>query len=88
MSDRIDLTEGEREGECVLRLMCTRCGTSHDEGSGGRLTKPYRFEDDPDTVVRCWSCGKKHSENNLKVVESEKFVEEYNNGKMSKERVP
>jgi ribosomal protein L44E len=88
MSDRIDLTEGEREGECVLRLQCTKCKTSHDEGKGGRLTKPYRFEDDPDTVARCWNCGKKHSEDSLKVLESQAFAEEYNEGKIPKGRVP
>jgi hypothetical protein len=86
--DVVDLTEGEREGECVLRLLCTRCKGPYDEAPGGGLTKPCRKESDPDTVVRCWRCGKKHSEDNLKVLKSQSFVEDYNQGKIPKGEVP
>ena len=48
-----------------LRLECSKCHGGNDEAPGGALTVPVRYDDDPDTVVRCASCGKKHSEASL-----------------------
>jgi ribosomal protein L44E len=42
-----------------LRLSCTDCPG---------LTPPAREHTDPDSVVRCHDCGKKHSRDSLRVV--------------------
>jgi DNA-directed RNA polymerase subunit RPC12/RpoP len=42
-----------------MLLDCTDCD---------RRTQPTRKSDDPDSVVRCLSCGKKHSTDSLRYV--------------------
>lgn len=48
-----------------MRLRCSQCHGGNDEAPGGALTTPERREDDPQTVVRCAECGKKHSTDSL-----------------------
>lgn len=43
-----------------LELACSNCRPHR--------TLPVRYDDDPDTVVRCAQCGKKHSTNSLEVI--------------------
>jgi hypothetical protein len=42
-----------------MKLRCTKCVPLRD---------PYRREDDPNTVVRCAECGKRHSTDSLEWV--------------------
>lgn len=42
-----------------LRLNCHRCGD---------FMEYYRKRDDPNTVIRCDGCGKKHSDDSLFMV--------------------
>lgn len=86
----IDLTEGEIEGQPVLRLKCTGCTRdSGDEewSDEPRLTKPFRKKDDPETVVRCQKCRKKHSDDSLTTAPNQEFVNKYNQGKVSEDRI-
>lgn len=53
---------GQTTGATKLVLRCTEC-RPYD-------THPVRYEDDPETVVRCAACGKRHSDNSLKVVDA------------------
>jgi uncharacterized Zn finger protein len=43
-----------------LRLNCTRCGS---------FNTYYRKDDDPETVVRCDDCGKRHSTDSVFMVD-------------------
>lgn len=65
--DVVDLTAQEGPGDLPLRLECSKCHGGNDEAPGGALTTPVRYRDDPDTVVRCASCGKKHSDSSLTI---------------------
>lgn len=47
-----------------ILLECTRCSKSAD-GDGPIYCDFERRDDDPDTVVRCDVCGKKHSKDSL-----------------------
>lgn len=68
-SDWIDLTEVERPNDLVaIRLRCSRCNGGDDESPGGALTDPWRKPDDPETVVRCGTCGKRHSTESLEAI--------------------
>lgn len=59
-SDWVDLTGVEREDDLVrIRLDCADCA--------GR-TDPWRRPDDPETVVRCGTCGKRHSTDSLEAI--------------------
>lgn len=49
-----------------LQLNCHRCGD---------FTEPIKRKDDPDTVVRCGGCGKKHSEGSIYFIDMNR---EYN----------
>lgn len=40
-----------------VELRCSKCRPF--------TTKPVRYSDDPETVVRCAQCGKKHSKSSL-----------------------
>jgi len=65
----IDLCKHERDGDLSLRLRCTRCHGGTDEAPGGALTKPVRHQSDPESVVRCAECGKKHGRDSLTLVD-------------------
>jgi NAD-dependent SIR2 family protein deacetylase len=56
--DVVDL--GDDLAGSKTRLECSKCRP----GS----TRPVRYRDDPKSVVRCASCGKKHSRDSLTVV--------------------
>lgn len=71
------LAGDEQPGELKIRLACTGCpprdrvatgpGEQHDELPA--LTIPIRRDDDPESVVRCGDCGKKHSRDSLEVID-------------------
>lgn len=63
--DVVDLTGDEGPNDAGMRLECTKCRGGNDEAPGGRLTTPVRKPDDPKTVVRCATCGKKHGKDSL-----------------------
>lgn len=65
----VDLAGDERPGELKIRLRCTRCPGGDDEAPGGALTIPYRRDGDPESIVRCRDCGKKHSRDSLEVLD-------------------
>lgn len=65
--DVVDLTAEEGPHDMGVRLACSSCHGGNDEAPGGATTKPVRKRDDPDSVVRCARCGKKHSTNSLTV---------------------
>lgn len=58
MTDTIDLGSGDAPWELEVVLPCRGCD---ETGS------PVRHRDDPTTVVRCGSCGKRHSKEALEV---------------------
>jgi len=68
--DVVDLRGEEGPHDLPLRLECTKCHGGNDEAPGGALTIPVRKRDDPTSIVRCATCGKKHSDNSLTVVTS------------------
>jgi len=73
--DVVDLTDQEGPGDLPLRLECSGCPPRDRVSNDGSedfeelpaLTTPVRYRDDPDTVVRCASCGKKHSDSSLTI---------------------
>lgn len=67
--DVVDLTSHEGPNDAKVRLECTKCRGGNDEAPGGRKTTPVRKRDDPKSVVRCATCGKKHGEGSLTVVD-------------------
>ena len=56
MTDVIDLGSGRSPGELEIVLECRGC-----EAVGS----PVRRRDDPSTIVRCATCGKRHSVESL-----------------------
>lgn len=56
MTEYIDLSSGGGPGELTIVLDCRGCSTE---------ARPVRRRDDPSTVVRCESCGKKHHVDSL-----------------------
>lgn len=56
-ADVVDL--GKKVAGTRTRLRCRACIPDHV------TTRPVRYTDDPDTVVRCAGCGKKHSTESL-----------------------
>jgi hypothetical protein len=65
--DVVDLTAEEGPRDMGVRLACSKCHGGRSEAAGGATTKPVRKAGDPDSVVRCARCGKKHSTNSLTV---------------------
>ena len=61
----IDLTVAEESPTTTLaiRLGCVEC--TDVSMPAGLYPKPCRRKHDPDTVVRCGDCGKKHSKASL-----------------------
>jgi hypothetical protein len=49
-----------------LVLVCSECHGGNDESPGGAETVPVRKRSDPETVVRCATCGRKHSTDSLR----------------------
>jgi uncharacterized Zn finger protein len=56
-----------------LRLNCNGCGDFNEY---------HRHDDDPDTVVRCDGCGKRHSTDSVWMVKPEKSYERDETGNL------
>ena len=73
--DVVDLTSREGPHDLGVRLKCSGCPPADRVSNDGSedfdevpaRTKPVRKSGDPDTVVRCARCGKRHSTNSLTV---------------------
>ena len=59
-----------------LRLNCRRCAS---------FTHAVRRRDDPDSVVRCDGCGKKHSTDSLHFVDVDKTFDRDESGALIEE---
>jgi len=49
----------------VGKLKCSRCHGGNDEAQGGAINTAYKHPNDPETVIRCVECDKKHSKDSL-----------------------
>lgn len=56
MTDEIDLSSGEKPWEFQIILECKGCGVQ---------AGPVRRYTDPNTIVRCRECGKRHHRDSL-----------------------
>lgn len=54
-----------------LRLNCNDCGS---------FTEYHRNDDDPETVVRCDDCGKRHSTDSVWMVDTSKSYQRDESG--------
>lgn len=76
--DVVDLGATDAPWEDPIRLSCSSCtdgveSVGDPESEAHRdvpaKTRPVRKKTDPDTVVRCARCGKKHSNDVLTIVD-------------------
>lgn len=58
-ADVVDLKRDEGPADMKMVLRCTECRPYK--------THPVRKKGDPDSIVRCAACGKKHSTDSLTV---------------------
>jgi len=65
MPKELTMHNGEVVAPDNLRLRCSECRGGTDEARGGALTRYVDRDSDPDSVVRCADCGKKHSTDSL-----------------------
>jgi len=61
------------------RVNCNRCGS---------FEPIDRRDDDPDTVARCGSCGKKHSTDSVFVVDPDRRYDRDEAGTLIDPRIP
>lgn len=61
------------------RLDCVRCN---------EFTEYHRDDGDPDTVVRCDECGKRHSDDSVYFVDPDKRYERDESGVVYDPRIP
>lgn len=61
------------------RLNCTRCGSFADY---------HRNQGDPDTVVRCDGCGKRHSTDSIYMVDPYRSYDRDEAGTLTDPRIP
>jgi RNase P subunit RPR2 len=62
---RLEMRNGDVVAPDNLKLRCSRCHGGTDEAPGGALTQYIDKAGDPESVVRCAECGKKHSIDSL-----------------------
>lgn len=62
-----------------LRLNCTKCGSFEEY---------HRRDGDPDTVVRCGSCGKRHSPDSVFMVDPDRRYDRDESGTLTDARIP
>ncbi|MFB6282556.1 MAG: hypothetical protein ABEK59_01285 [Halobacteria archaeon] len=70
--DIIDLQSQDPDEGMMTFLDCVNCEKNVEAGRGGIVTHPIREKDDPNTVVRCAECGRKHSTDSLIIVDIRK----------------